>query len=339
MNGGDNTNFDGGNSSDAPNNGRQRHGIVGSRRYRGPSEEQNYSAATNLANNPNTPEFFSEAVMANTAAPQPRKSHKKLIIGAIIGIAVIVIIIIATATVSNNIASKPYSNSFISTFNKFANYVIDGKEEETPIGLTAYDYDRNYSALGRMKYSDDDDKTEMKQYISHLLELNKSFMDSYNSLNSEKISDEFSENIQIINNICAFLKDYAEYEDPSVQTLANINGWGESRAKSWVDNYYDRFNKVENPYSNRYGAIKTEILRIEAELSLNTNFFQVCLLDQKQKDCENALSKIDDKKKQELLEGDQYVKDADSMVRDDVKELISYTIATSNLINGQGDNK
>ncbi len=62
-------------------------------------QQANYAAAQNIAANPNTPQFFSDAVVANTPVPPApkRKSKKGLFIG--IGAAVVVAVVAVVAVV------------------------------------------------------------------------------------------------------------------------------------------------------------------------------------------------------------------------------------------------
>ena len=89
----------------SPNGDRPHNVFHGSRRYHVPSDEERYNAATNLSSNPSTPEFFSNAVMANTVAPQPKRSRRGLIIAIIIALFVVVLVAIISVILINK--TKP----------------------------------------------------------------------------------------------------------------------------------------------------------------------------------------------------------------------------------------
>lgn len=77
-------------------------GARGRRSSRGqrPDQQVNFAAAQNIASNPNTPQFFSEAVMADNPYPTetPRKSKTPLFIG-IAAAAVLLVVVIVIAVI------------------------------------------------------------------------------------------------------------------------------------------------------------------------------------------------------------------------------------------------
>lgn len=73
-------------------------GARGRRSSRGqhPDQQVNFAAAQNIASNPNTPQFFSEAVMADNPYPTetPRKSKTPLFIGIAAAVVLLVVVIV-----------------------------------------------------------------------------------------------------------------------------------------------------------------------------------------------------------------------------------------------------
>lgn len=67
------------------------------------SDVTNFAAAQNIASNPNTPQFFSDAVMESTPVPveKPRTNKMPIIIGAVVVVLLIIAGIIGTIMMSN----------------------------------------------------------------------------------------------------------------------------------------------------------------------------------------------------------------------------------------------
>ena len=76
-------------------------GARGRRSSRGQFAEQqtNYAAAQNIASNPNTPQFFSDAVMADNPYPTEPPKKSKLPLFAGIGVAVILLVVVIVVAV------------------------------------------------------------------------------------------------------------------------------------------------------------------------------------------------------------------------------------------------
>ena len=183
MNGGENSDFDGSRNSDVQKSDRQKRGFIGSRRYRAPSDEQKYAAASNLANNPNTPDFFSDAVMANTAVPQPRKSHKRLIF-IIVAIIIAIAIALSLFFIFSTLPQKANNNPRV-TFNRFANYLLYGNDSDN-------DINEGYSLS--LYYYGDDKNTDKKAYLKNVRDKFINFHNAYN--NSEHTHPDMNTTIE-----------------------------------------------------------------------------------------------------------------------------------------------
>ena len=165
------------------NSNQPRRRISGSRRYHGPSEDQQYAAATKLANNPNTPEFFSDAVMANSQAPKPRKNHRGLII--IVAAAVILFVGSLTAWLLLNpnspIVKKEGTKSVRIFFNEFANYLLYGRDDDSSDITAEYE-------LYNFYYHSDPNNKDLKGYFGKSKEKYAKFYNAYlaNKQNDDK---------------------------------------------------------------------------------------------------------------------------------------------------------
>ena len=160
---------------DAKKSDRPRTSFIPTRRYRGPSEEQQYAAAASIAGDPNTPEFFSDAMMANTQAPKPRRGHGKVII-----IAIALIILLAGGGIAawlllspgSPIAKKDEPDDVHVLFNKYANYLLYGREDDSKDLTAEYEHLNYY-------YYFDKSHTDRKDYLEKCVQKFKAFREAY----------------------------------------------------------------------------------------------------------------------------------------------------------------
>ena len=150
------------------------------------SSRNHFQSSTNTTD-PNIPQFFNDAIIANTPIEQPKKSKKGLIIGAIIGCvvliltAIIIIIIIhkqnsPQGTSDTAPINKPASANLVDAYNRFFNYLVFGKDsnESAPDSELA-------SGIYADLRLDERNPEKNKNYFSSLNEKLESFIKSYNS--------------------------------------------------------------------------------------------------------------------------------------------------------------
>ena len=108
-----------------------------------PQLDAGYVAASNIANNPNNPEFFRQAAMENAPAPIAKTSgggHKGLIIGGIVAIVAIVAVVAVVALLPKS-QEEHYEVSMEElkkSFNSYASYLINGEASEADIDIAKF---------------------------------------------------------------------------------------------------------------------------------------------------------------------------------------------------------
>lgn len=311
MNGGEDSIFGGGANSGTQNPEHQRHSVIGSRRYHAPSDEQKYAAATDLANNPNTPEFFSEAVMANTAIPQPRKSHKKLIIiaAAIIIVAAIAITIVVVSQNRGREGNELGSADAIKSFNRLANYATYGTDSEEYLSEP---FDEFKSYYAEQHIQDLDSTLPKKEYGKKLGEYASNFKSAFSAADKSKMPQEIQDEIADALNYAQFLSQYAATEDPDYNILGSMHGKSDTYTTTWSENYYiDFLSNKENSYAQTYGSLATENLKIKVDISKKYNIFILCNLTKDSSEaekqlCSDAVNKITPEDMKRLEKTGQY---------------------------------
>lgn len=96
-------------------------------------EKANFDAAQNIVSNPNTPDFFGQAVMSNTNIPvAPKSNNKKMfIIGGVV-VALMAVLIVVLVTVSNNVSQNDPSKPIVTlsnNYSKFRGLLVSGSED------------------------------------------------------------------------------------------------------------------------------------------------------------------------------------------------------------------
>ena len=213
--------------------GKPKTSFRGSRRYRAPSDEEQYNAATSLSSNPNTPEFFSDAVMANTVAPQPKRSRKGLIIGLIV-VAILIIgaicAIVGTRSgiigsageddlsgnlkeeyrrfinllVANNESSEKldYNEIHKKQDKYFAQLIIDRTKESYSVDRSEYieKLNNQFNKVEKLyvhEYGEDSDIYNIKQYYYYFIKIDRIYegelIAKYNELGKDLTFDYINE--------------------------------------------------------------------------------------------------------------------------------------------------
>lgn len=122
-----------------------------SRANRYAEQQTNYSAAQSIAQNQNTPQFFSDAVMANTPVPvePPKKSKAPLFIGLAVALVAVVAVVLVVTLMPKGETDDKKKEVIASTFNSddignvnnleiFYSRVIDGDVDARTIMAADY---------------------------------------------------------------------------------------------------------------------------------------------------------------------------------------------------------
>lgn len=154
------------------------------------SQQANYAAAQNIAANPNTPQFFSDAVVASTPVPPApkRKSKKGLFIG--IGAVVVVAVVAVVAGVlvfRNNKIANGDSGSLEDAVNKYLSYIYGEQEEGYgDLDIVAEDDYEKYNITNKMESRNEVASREYYSEVSATLDDISTLIGSTNLLEENK---------------------------------------------------------------------------------------------------------------------------------------------------------
>lgn len=236
---------------------RPRTNFVGSRRYHGPSEEDRYNAASNLASDPNTPEFFGDAMMSYTPAPQPKKNRKWLIIGVIIFVVVIVGVIAALVLSGNKTGSRLGAKNISEAFNLFGNYMLNGEESVNPLPESI---ELNSYTSYRIGYVDSSDNAEEKEaYYAKLYEYYENLKKYYDEADKSKYDPDIisDESIKYLGDVVEFLRTFDETDQKTnTDIYVYYRNNGEESTGRYINNIFDSYINSENTVIQGYFSIK-----------------------------------------------------------------------------------
>ena len=204
-----------------------------------------FQANTNTTNS-NIPQFFSDSMVASTPISQPRQSKKGIIIGAAIGCAALICIILLVVSFisgKNPIVANIDLGSIKTKYNKLANYIISGEEKDNKIDTT-FGAKENYYFYDIRKSEE-----EFKNITTKTKALEEDLLDAAKSIkNNQKyasIYTSISKQADTLYSLEAFYsKKPLSYDDIMADYLSN----GKEATLSKIDNYYG---------INQFGALKT----------------------------------------------------------------------------------
>ena len=194
--------------------------------------QSNASTNTTLANS-NVPQFFNDAIVANTPIERPRQSKKGLLIGVaigailLIGIVVGVTLFINKSTQENNPASlgkntKKLSQNVINKFNKYANFIISGNANENDIPAS-----RPFDC-------------KISEIYASSTDVKKNYIETANNLFNE-FTNEFKKEIELT----AIVKSYQDNLNATVYSLT-------TEPLSIVGNVYDKYIQSGKSAAEQY---------------------------------------------------------------------------------------
>ncbi len=205
----------------------------------------------------NVPQFFSDAIIANTPIEQPKRSKKGLTIGIAIGSIVLfslLLIVILTVRKSNNDTSKLTQASIKSEtkelFYSYANFILSGKDSKEPVTLDNI----NYSSYAYLKNINTAAGLYNQSYANELSERFSNFAQKA----KQDYGEEKGQIISMIDNyieLLTFIKSNPSRKELSTNTIVNtyLND-GESSAKNKIDSILSEYSKDNDIYKPFYEA-------------------------------------------------------------------------------------
>lgn len=215
-----------------------------SRANRYAEQQANYSAAQSIAQNQNTPQFFSDAVMASTPAPvePPKKSKAPLFIGLAVALVAVVAVVLVVVLLPKG------------------GDIDDGKAPEQVYAETVLDDLRDILDDGPVAQTEDT-----------LLALYNGSISISGSVFSEDALGNISDGLDNINRLSEGLNkfDISQLTEENASRIEEIKESIKSRAAAY-QKIYDGFNTL---YKATYGN------NLEAQKELSTNEYAQKLIN------------------------------------------------------------
>ena len=234
------------NEGDDLNSGdRPRSNYIGSRRYH------------NSSNDSGTPEFFNDALAANTPVSQPQRSHKGLIIGIISVLAIALIVLILVFVLKNGgIGGIHNRAAVISKFNTYANYILFGEEKDSDI--PEYEY-TNYKIMDIYR------STNQEQIDAFVAKSNQLF---------KEFSEEYEKNEEIDKSYITYCDDY-ETTVYSLQSTVIPESFliksyiehGKSSTNSYIKTYYGSYTDKDILANNQRAEASYALIDVLEKMS------------------------------------------------------------------------
>ncbi len=237
-----------------------------SSRSSGGSSQTNFAAAQQISSNPNTPEFFSEAVMANTPAPVENegKSKKGLFIGigaALVAIIVVVVVVVVVSTGGGGGGGG--NNPEVLSIEK-ANETLT-----RDLVLDVVDLENEFATIGG--YNKTDDSFFDKDYHDTLVKNFESYEKVAASVKGVKKvegDDERGQKLESIDERMqkalpvykTLVERYKIIYDAKVsKDLSKLNSVDDAVSKNTAKEYIEAVNGYQNFIKNKYEANKCNV--------------------------------------------------------------------------------
>lgn len=284
-----------------------------------------YSGGENVLNNDNN----------------KKKKWPLFVIGAFV---VLLVIMVALYII---IPKETSRDSVREQYNILTNYVLYGEEKNDTIDFSIINTDEiGYAVTSNLQHdearssiaagdseSNDEEELENKEYYKRLYELKNSFLATYDGFNH---GDDEEDLLKNIGDIVDFLYDRINIEDPSRENLVGLYGKDGDYIDGYVEGYYAIFNNSGNKYSQEYGYLKTEILRIEAGVFSRYDF-GACLPksnDSNMDKCASVIVAMPDGEMNEMQKSSAYTEDAQKIITRDSMMLTHYIIEMYKILSG-----
>ena len=278
------------------------------------------------------PDFFNEAAAKNsdyiTIGQDPAtNSNKKrfIIIGVLVAlIAVVGVVALVAPKVVNDIQVANSTKDLIPSFNKFANYLIDGSESTENI---SDDIEIDKYTAHKIDYmSESEDEEQKKQYFEKLLGYYDDFEENLDNIDDDKYDiDLLDEKVEYIRDAVEFMSDVTSISKKTDFDIASYYvSNGKDKTEAYIENkfsdYIDSDNSVIANYSEKKKAYYSDYLEMIDYASRTTEDAPLC--DSADGSCQVS------------AEYNAY-KDAMARMSEDENELFSYSVILGRTIKEQ----
>ncbi len=236
-----------------------------------PFSSRNHFQSSANTTDPNIPQFFNDAIIANTPIEQPKKSKKGLIIGAIIGCLVLVGVAITATLMINKTPQSPDDKlaniSAKELFYQYANKLLNDNTSSEPFE-DSYDSKKEYAFMSKVVIDSDYNDTDSydKAYLEELSTAYAKFQEKFLKDN-EKIGNNYAKDqITDYSRLLEFFKEDPRdmlWSNKVIMDLYVTNGIDSAKAKTQeLLNKKSNNNYISALYDIKKDSIQTSLKMI-----------------------------------------------------------------------------
>jgi len=218
-----------------------------------PFNTRRYQAPTNQPRSA-VPQFFNDAIVANTPVSLPKTKKKLPVVPIVIAVVIIAIIVGLVFLLSKGPSIIGGGVNFSESkqkFNTYANKLLFDIDSDKDI--PDRDNKEEYSVIDK-KY-----KTETleESYISSLISSYDNYSTALGKLNQDKLDAKLKEYTAENKKLLEFIKAFSIEEPFDYDDLLDAYTKGDTTISIKIGKYLDHFNNENNSYSATYKAYKT----------------------------------------------------------------------------------
>jgi hypothetical protein len=224
------------------------------------SNRNHYQHSSQKTGN-NIPQFFSNAIAANTTTVRaPRKSRKGLFIGIGIGLLALIAVIALLSSITI-FSGKPNYKESKSAFNRYANKLLFNSDSDKDIPDREKNTSYSYEAMQQNNYAID------SSYIFDLISLYDNFSASLAKLDQSKLDEKLKTYAEENKSALIFIQKYSNAEELAYDDIYELYAASPDDANSAIESYLSLFSDGNNSYMVKYKSYKEEEFNIALKLA------------------------------------------------------------------------
>ena len=226
-----------------------------------PFGNRNHYQHSSQKTSPNVPQFFSNAIAANTTTVRtPRKSRKGLFIGIGIGLLALIAVIAILSSITI-FSGRPNYKEQKSAFNRYANKLLFNSDSDKDIPDREKNTSYSYETMQQNNYTID------SSYIFDLISLYDNFSASLAKLDQSKLDEKLKTYAEENKSALIFIQKYSNAEELAYDDIYELYAASPDDANSAIESYLSLFSDGNNSYMIKYKSYKEEEFNIALKLA------------------------------------------------------------------------
>ena len=226
-----------------------------------PFSNRNHYQHSSQKTSPDIPQFFSNAIAANTTTAQtPRKSRKGLFIGIDIGLLALIAVIAILSGITI-FSGRPNYRESKSAFNRYANKLLFNLDSDKDIPDREKNTTYSYETMQQNNYTID------SSYILDLISLYDNYSSSLAKLDQSKLDEKLKTYTEENKNALIFIQKYSNAEELAYDDIYELYAVSPNDANSAIESYLSLFSDSNNSYMVKYKSYKEGEFNIALKLA------------------------------------------------------------------------